>query len=216
VRVAYVIDGDISYMKFASRFLCLTLSIAASAFPTRAAILFTFDADNAGTSTQFTDTLGGVSAKFTSPADPGGFVVEPTIFQALSGEVLGDPGPADQVNIPLTVTFNTELTAISLVFATSEVGTVTPLLLTAYQGGRPVGSASAIGVVPNGFFFPEGELAYAGSEFNSVVISTAAMGFAIDNLAVAPAPEPGSLLLMGLGLCTVAFLMKKTFSGEKK
>jgi hypothetical protein len=42
--------------------------------------IFNFDADSVGTATPFTDVNGGLSATFSSPSDPGGFVVAPTFF----------------------------------------------------------------------------------------------------------------------------------------
>jgi hypothetical protein len=72
-------------------------------------VVFDFEADSVGTATQFTDTIGGLSATFSSPADPGGFVVQPTIFQALNGNVLGDPGPVGANNIPLDINFSSPL-----------------------------------------------------------------------------------------------------------
>jgi hypothetical protein len=202
--------------RFIARGLFRAALVLVFSLTAQAAIVFTFDTDSIGTFTQFSDTVGGVSATFSSPADPGGFSVQQAaIFQALTGHALGDPGPSFQTNIPLTISFGTELAAIDLVFATSEFGTISPLELDAYNGAAFVGTALASGLVPNGFFFPEGEIAFAGGAFNRVVLSTAAMGFAIDNVAVAQAPEPSSILLMAIGLGAIS-LMIRTFSGETK
>lgn len=162
-------------------------------------ITFNFDADAVGTSTQFTDTVNGLSATFSSPADPGGFTIQPTIFQALNGNVLGDPGPLGTMDIPLTIDFNQTLSAIALVFATGDFGTPSPFTLSAFFNGTQVGTVSATGVVPGGFLFPEGEIAFSGPAFNSVVLTTTAPTFAIDQVAAAQAPEADAVLLTGLG-----------------
>lgn len=65
----------------------------------QASTIFNFDNDNLGTSTNFTDTVNGLSATFSSPADPGGFVVYASMFETLTGNVLGDPGPAGLDNL---------------------------------------------------------------------------------------------------------------------
>ncbi len=167
-------------------------------------IMFDFDADAIDTSTQFSDTAGGLSATFSSPGDPGGFVVQPTMFQALNGNVLGDPGPAGLSNIPLTIDFSSDLSAIDLVFATADFGTPSPFTLTAYSGGTQVGSTSATGTVPAGFTFPEGELAFVGPAFDRVVLSTTAPDFAIDEVAAVTTPEPAAIWFAGLGLIAFA------------
>ena len=81
------------------------LALAGFALTAHAASVFTFDADNVGTSTQFTDTVGGIPATFLSPSDPGGFQIQPTIFQALNGNVLGDPGPAKPPELLIAAEF---------------------------------------------------------------------------------------------------------------
>src|SRR5579883_1325441 len=156
------------------------------------------DNDAVGTSTAFTDESNGISAAFTSPADPGAFTLAPSVFHALSGNVLGSAsGGANQLDID----FNTPLTDAALVFATSDFGTPQPFELQAFENGSPVGSATATGTVPAGLTFPEGEIAFAGQAFNRIVLSSPdSPGFAIDSVAVAQAPEPatGSLILLGL------------------
>lgn len=158
---------------------------------------FNFDNDAVGMTTPFTDTSNGISATFTSPADPGAFTIAPSVFQALSGNVLGSAfGGANQLDI----NFNAQLTAATLVFATSDFGTPQPFELEAFENGNPVGSATATGVVPAGFIFPEGEIAFEGQAFNSIVLSTPnSPGFAIDSVEVAEAPEPGTASLILLG-----------------
>lgn len=176
--------------------------LAAFAATAQAGAIFTFDGDAPGTTTQFTDTVNGLSATFSSPADPGGFQIQPSIFQALTGNVLGDPGPSLANDIPLTVTFSQELSAITAVFATADFGPPSPFTLTAFEGNTLVGSVSATGIVPAGFTFPEGEIAFAGPAFNTVVFSSAAPDFAIDQVATAAAPEPSLMGLVGLALIT--------------
>jgi len=64
-----------------------------------------------------------------------------------------------------------------------------------------VGSANATGTIPPGFGFPEGTLSFSGPTFNSVVLSTTAFNFAVDNIVVNPVvnpvPEPSTLVMAG-------------------
>ena len=180
-----------------------------------AATTFTFDGDSVGTATQFTDSANGISATFLSPGDPGGFVIQPSIFQALSANVLGDPGPAGLQGLPLEIDFSTALSALSLVFATADFGPASPLTLTAYLGANQVGSVSGTGIVPAGFTFPEGELAFVGPAFNKVVLASVAPDFAIDNVAVVATPEPRALLLFGLGLIALGAVRLKKQTVKK-
>ncbi len=197
----------------------LTLWILAAALLTgsaaQATTLFDFEADTPGTATQFTDTVNGLSATFFSPADPGGFAIQPTIFATLTGNVLGDPGPSFQQNLALTVDFSSMLSAITLVFATADFGTPSPFRLDAYNGANLVGTASSAGIVPAGLIFPEGEIAFSGGNFNSVVFSSDAPTFAIDNVLVATAaqaPEPGTgaMLLSACACLAVSAIRRRT------
>jgi len=185
-----------SFNKLVKLFLPMALLCAAA----NASIVFNFDGDNLGTATTFTDTVNGLSATFSSSADPGGFVVYPTMFQTLTGNVLGDPGPAFADNLALDVSFSQDLSAIELDFATSDFISPSVFTVTAYENSALVGSATSTGEFLSGFTFPEGEIAFAGSAFNQVVISSAATDFAVDNINVAPTPEPGTLTLIGTGL----------------
>jgi hypothetical protein len=171
-----------------------------------ASTIFNFDGDSLGTSTTFTDTVGGLSATFSSPGDPGGFVIYPTIFDTLTGNVLGDPGPAGLDDLSLTVAFSQDLSAVSLDFATSDFNAASPLTLTAYQNAQMIGSIQAMGTVPDGFFFPEGQIGFSSGAFNRIVISTTAPDFAVDNIAATIAtPEPALFPLLGLALAAIAF-----------
>jgi hypothetical protein len=167
-----------------------------------ATTVFNFDADSLGTSTNFTDTVNGLSATFSSSADPGGFVVYASMFETLTGNVLGDPGPAFMDNLALNVGFSQNLSAVTLDFATSDFITPSPFTITAYENSALVGSATSAGQFLNGFTFPEGEIAFEGGTFNQLVISSTATDFAVDNITVLPAsaPEPGTFALLGIGL----------------
>lgn len=126
----------------------------------RADAIFNFDNDAIGTATGFTDTVNGISATFSSSADPGGFVIYQSMFETLTGNVLGDPGPAFQDNLSLTINFSQGLSAVTLDFATSDFITPSPFTITAYENGLSVGSATSTGQFLNGFTFPEGEIAF--------------------------------------------------------
>ena len=168
-----------------------------------AATLFTFDGDTVGTVTTFTDTVGSVSATFSAP--PTGFSVQPSFFSTLTGNVLVDGGTAGGDNLALTISFNTALSDLALLFATNS-GSPVPLVLNAYLGGvggTLVGTASASGTIPGGgFTFPEGSIDFNGAVFDTVVLSTTALDFAVDNVSATVTPEPGQLgmVLLGLGL----------------
>lgn len=184
------------FNKSAKLFLPMMLLSAAA----NASIVFNFDGDSPGTSTTFTDTVSGLSATFSSSADPGGFVVYPTMFETLTGNVLGDPGPAFMDNLALDISFSQDLSAIELDFATSDFITPSLFTLSAYENSDLVGSVSSTGQFLPGFTFPEGEIAFEGDAFNNVVISSAATDFAVDNINVVTTPEPGTLVPFGIGL----------------
>ncbi len=183
-----------------ARLLFAAFAVCAAA---NAAAIFNFDTDNSGTSTTFTDTSDGLSATFSSSADPGGFVLDETnFFDTLTGNVLGDPGPAGQDNLALDINFSQDLSAITLDFATADFDTPSPFTLTAYENSTLVGSNTLTGQFLSGFVFPEGEISFGGAAFNSVVLSSTATDFAVDNVQAAPsaAPEPGTMALLGAGL----------------
>jgi hypothetical protein len=180
--------------------LQLLLVSCAFSVAANASTIFNFDTDNFGTSTNFTDTVDGLSATFSSAADPGGFVVYSSIFETLTGNVLGDPGPAGLDGLALTINFSQDLSAVVLDFATSDFSTPSPLTLTAYENASLVGSNTSSGQFLPGFTFPEGEIAFDGATFNQLVISSTAMDFAVDNITVATAPEPTSIALLSISL----------------
>jgi hypothetical protein len=179
--------------------------------PARADSLFDFNLVPPGTSTPFADTQTGLTATFTSPADPGGFVVGLGFFSTLTGNVLLSPGPAGANNIPLVVTFDQPATGVDLLFALNDPGNTTSLTLEAFSGGvggTLVGTANATGAIPLGFIFPEGSLSFSGTPFDTIRLSSDALNFAIDDLAVttgiAAVPEPATLCLAGLGVVGLA------------
>ena len=180
--------------------LRLFLSLALLGAAANASTIFNFDSDTPGTSTTFTDSVDGLSATFSSSADPGGFVVYASMFETLTGNVLGDPGPAGLDNLALKIGFSQNLSAITLDFATSDFITPSPFTITTFEGSTQVGTATSTGQFLQGFTFPEGEITFEGGPFDNVVLSSTAMDFAVDNVTVIAAPEPGTLALLGAGL----------------
>jgi hypothetical protein len=193
--------------------LRLLLACAAACCAASASTVFNFDNDNLGTATNFTDTVNGLSATFSSAADPGGFVVYSSMFETLTGNVLGDPGPAGVDGLDLSINFSQNLSAVTLDFATADFNTPSPFTLTAYENSTLVGSATSSGQFLGGFTFPEGEISFAGGSFNQLVLSSTAMDFAVDNINVASAPEPAALGLFAAGLLAFGIpALKRMFS----
>ncbi len=176
-----------------------------------AGTIFNFDNDTLGTETTFTNTVNGLSAIFSSSADPGGFVVFPSIFQNLTGNVLGDPGPAGDNNLALDISFSQVLASLSLDFATADFNSPSLFTLSAYDNSTLVGTVSVTGT-QTGSGFPEGILDFSGAAFNNVVISSTSPDFAVDNINVTAAPEPSAFLLLGTGflLMGISSLRRKS------
>ena len=185
--------------------------------------VFNFEDFPEGSPTPFTDTVAGLQASFSSDSDPGGFTVFTVLpcmpmFETLTGNVLVNIVRPD---LTLTIDFSAPQTSISMPFATDtgEPEQGVPFDLTAFNGASEVGSASATGVVPPGFMFPEGVLSFSGPAFDSVLLSApAADGFVIDNVTVNAAPtvpEPSSLSLVafvgfvGLGVSAITRLRRR-------
>ncbi len=122
------------------------------------------------------------------------------MFETLTGNVLGDPGPAGLDGLALNISFSHDLSAITLDFATSDFITPSPFTITAFEGSTRIGTATSTGQFLSGFACPEGEIAFEGGPFNAVLLSSTAMDIAVDNIAVVATPEPGTLTLLGAGL----------------
>jgi hypothetical protein len=108
------------------------------------ATVATFNFATAGIPTPLMVTNNGVTATFSSPADPGGFVTGvPAPFVTLTGNTLFDPGPAGANDIPLDIAFSQPIADISLLFALNTAVASTALDLTTDAGG----STSATGTI---------------------------------------------------------------------
>ncbi|MGH9712656.1 MAG: PEP-CTERM sorting domain-containing protein [Candidatus Acidiferrales bacterium] len=165
----------------------------------RADSLFTFESDPVGTATGFSNTSNGVTATFRSSADPDGFEVFPPLgFVTLTGNFLAQ-GPNSPAFLPLSIAFGNNLNFISMNFGLDGPGAFT---LMAYEGSTLVGTVSAIGVIPDGSFEPEGLISFDGATFDSVVLTSSTDFFGVDNIDVKSTgvPEPGTLAMLGMGV----------------
>ena len=185
-------------MRSGPAFLLAAMTAATMAAATSSAAAQTFDFETTPNFTlvPFSVTNGGLTATFSSPQ---GFMVQPSPFSTLAGRVLmeSDPGPG-----PLTITFSAPLNGITLGFGLNSLFGTASLTLQALMGATMVGSANAPGVVPPGNLFPEGSITFSGATFNSVLLSSTAPDFAIDNIVARQAsvvPEPATVWLLGSG-----------------
>lgn len=111
---------------------------------------FNFNSDPVGSdfygpSTTFSNTSNGLTATFSSPAFPGGFAVALVPFFAppFSGNILYDPGRQPVSNIALDIAFSSNLTSISMDFATDGTG---QFLLLRLKAGCPLEAWSPLGL----------------------------------------------------------------------
>jgi hypothetical protein len=172
-----------------------------SAAPTASAQTFNFETTPFGTPVPLSITNGGVAAAFASAA---GFSVQPTFFGGLTGRVLRDD---DAATGPLTITFSTLLSSVSLNFGLNIVPAAGNFTLVARNGATLVGTVTVAGAPPPGFLFPEGVVSFTGATFDTIVLSSTARDFAVDNIVVQPStaiPEPGTVALFGTGLLLVS------------
>ena len=187
--------------------LAITATIVlatASTASTASGQTFDFETVPVGTTVPLSMTRGGLAATFTAAA---GFGVQPAPFLAtLTGNVLRD---ADAATGPLTILFSAPLAGVSLRFATNEVLGTAGLTLEARIGAALVGSVSVPGVVPDEWLYPEGVISFTGPAFTSIVLSSTASDFAVDDVVVTQAgvvPEPNAAALIGTGLVLVAMV----------
>ena len=181
--------------------LLLSLLLAPSGAAQAQTATFNFDADAFGTATTFTDVSSGLAATFSSPADPGGFTVFPSLFTTLSGNVLIDDVLNANSQIPLDIAFSRPARAFSLSFAQTSTN-AGPFRADFFSGGVHVASASALGT-PVGPSNSEGFLSFSGGPlFDSVVLTSPnSVAFAVDNLqvdAVPAVPEASTIVSLGL------------------
>ena len=196
--------------------------------PARGGII-TFDFDTGtptlvtGQNVPFDQTSGGVTAHFSSP-EGAVFSVQTDgstgfTMSQFFGQYLNDNNPNRNF---LDIKFTQQLSSITLTFATADFQQVeipTTIRLTAYENstGTPaVGSATAHGTYASDTM-PLGTLSFdsGGRPFNLVEIGIpagnplGAMDFLVDNITVTLIPEPGSMALLGVGLLSLARLVRR-------
>jgi hypothetical protein len=191
------------------------VAITAALVPAAAhATLFDFENVALGTTTNFTDTVGGLSATFTGSASvcaAGG------LFVTLAGhveaqELCNNPANGAQTG-PLGISFSSDLKGVTFDFATLELvpGTPGSLTVQAFENGNLVSTTVFNSTVPPGPGHPGGEgVASITGTFNRLVLTgdTSDTLLAIDNINTG-VPEPTSIALLGTGLAGLLLVRRR-------
>jgi hypothetical protein len=201
--------------------ICGIASALVASAAAQASILFDFQNITPGSSVSFSDTVGGLTAQFSSSPSSQYYVIDPHgqlgfYPQGFSGNAIMPKSltPAD-----LQVSFSKLVTDCSLRYAVDEYSpdTSAVMRISAYKGGSLVGTATAQAILDSGNQnWPAATLSFSSSSaFDSIVVhyETRPSGgenvnpiFAVDNVQVtlAPIPEPthaalviGCALLLG-------------------
>jgi hypothetical protein len=198
--------------------LCTAAAISVACASAQASILFDFENITTGSAVPFSDTVSGVTAKFSSPDANRFYVSNPHTQlgfypQGFSGNAIM---PRSTTSEDLRVGFSQLVTDCSLRYAVDEYGpdTSAVMRISAYKGGSLVGTATAQAILDSGNQnWPAATLSFSSSSaFDSIVVhyETRPSGgenvnpiFAVDNVQVtlAPIPEPsGAPVVIGLAL----------------
>jgi len=165
------------------------------------ATLFDFENIAVGTTTTFTDTVGGLTATFTGSAS---VCASGGLFVSLTGNVEAQElCTAGNQTGPLGISFSSDQSSVSFDFATVELVPGTPGAVTvqAFENANLVATSVFSSTVPPGNPAGEGLASIAGT-FNRLVVTgdTSDTLLAIDNINTPAVPEPASIALLGTGL----------------
>jgi hypothetical protein len=167
-----------------------------------------------GQEVPFLLTSNGLTAIFDCNNGPRGCSALPT---AGTGIPLPGVALATSTATLMSIFFSSNATSISLDFSTGGPGLFELFTL---ENGAPVGFATAMGTVPNGFTFPGGTISLTDGPFNEVLMASTSTppSFAIENIDVKAVgtPEPGSLLLLGFGLAGVVAFCRRKFAWRQQ
>jgi hypothetical protein len=168
---------------------------------TAQATLFDFENIAVGTTTTFTDTVGGLTATFTGSAS---VCASGGLFVSLTGNVEAQElCTAGNQTGPLGISFSSDQSSVSFDFATVELVPGTPGAVTvqAFENANLVATSVFSSTVPPGNPAGEGLASIAGT-FNRLVVTgdTSDTLLAIDNIITPAVPEPASIALLGTGL----------------
>ena len=171
--------------------------------------IFDFEANAPNTSTPVTSTVNSLSATFSGSAS---VCASDGLFQSLSGNILIQslvPCGLSTESGPLSISFSSNLTSVSLNFATAG-GTGT-LALAAFENAASAGTANFTSTLPSGKSNGEGIASFSGT-FNRLTLTSSNL-LAIDNVnsitATSPVPEPASLATIAVGIGVLAAFARR-------
>lgn len=173
-----------------------------------------FEGVAAGTVIEDGEAVGDITFSFSIPDGGGGFLdmLVTDSFDTTSGNNSLGLDTLDEAFLDgdsFGLSFATPVTAVGLFVITSDPALEDEILLTTPEG-------SAGNAATEAFVLGDGGLVYFLGLTSTVPVSTASLAFAtdgeinfafnVDDLHTVAVPEPGTLLLVGLGLVVVARL----------
>ncbi len=120
-----------------------------------------------------------------------------------------NPGNAvgNVTTAPITATFNSDVSNVSMIFADTELGSVLGRILAFDFLGTQIGDTGAV-TTPS-FTYPGfSTLSLNLSGIRSIVFFSDSDGAVVDNLTFTTVPAPGAFALLGLGLFGIGGLRR--------